>query len=457
MGDFPSHIFRAYDIRGVFGKDLTPEIMLDIGLALGTMMKRKEMGNEIVIGNDIRMSSEALSHALVSGLRSSGINVTDVGTVPFGVCFFSGWKLKSGVTAFVTASHLGPEWNGLKMRTGEGISFTEENNREIGRMVRDKEFEITPEKTGNYRTYDMKEDYAEFLNGRFKINKKLKVVVDCGNGSMCISAPKILEKLGFEVVRLFCDIDSNFPNRPSEPTPQNIRSLVAKVLEEKADFGIAFDGDGDRAALVDDKGRVLTGNENGLIIGRNILEKKKGKIIVTVACSMSFERQLQPLGAEIVRIQVGDTYVVAECKKQKAILGVEESNHMVMPDYFAFDDSMLIPLKISEIICASGKRLSDIIGEFRLYPFEEVVFKCPEKDKFKVVENIQKRLSAKYEKANTIDGIRIEFEDGWALMRAANTSPKIRLSIESESDEGLKKLKEEFSKIVEDEIKAVSG
>ncbi len=457
MEDFPSHIFRAYDIRGIFGKDLTPEIMLGIGLALGTMMKRKSLGGDIVVGNDIRISSEVLSHALISGLRSSGINVTDVGTVPFGVCFFSGWKLKSGVTAFITASHLGPEWNGLKMRTGEGISFTKEDNQEVGRMVRDGDFEITPEKIGKIQAYDMKDAYMEFMSRNFKINKRLKIVVDCGNGSMCLTAPELFEKLGFEVVRLFCDVDSRFPNRPSEPSPQNIKSLIGRVLEEKADFGIAFDGDGDRAALVDDKGRILTGNENGLIIGRNILAREKGKIIVTVACSMGFERQLQPLGAEIVRIQVGDTYVVAECKRQKAILGVEESNHMVLPDYFAFDDSILIPLKISEIICESGKKLSGIIDEFQIYPFEEIVFKCSDNNKFKVIENVQKRLSAKYEKVNTIDGIRIEFEDGWALMRAANTSPKIRLSVESESQEGLDRLKAEFSKLLEYEINGVGA
>lgn len=456
MGDFPSHIFRAYDIRGIFGKDLTPELMYRIGLALGTLMKRKKLGNNALVGNDIRESSEVLSHMLISGFRATGINVTDVGTTSFGIALFSGWRLGKDVTAYITASHLGPEWNGVKFYTGEGIGFPEEDNVGIGRMAKDEDFDIMPENVGKLDAANTKNEYVEFMKNNFKLGRKLKVVVDCGNGSMCHSAPEVFEALGFNVVKLFCDVDSRFPNRPSDPAPKNISALVAKVLETKADFGVAFDGDGDRAAIVDDAGRALSGNETGLVIGRDLLSERKGKIITTVACSMMLNKQLEPLGADIIQIQVGHTFVLAECAKQKGMMGVEESNHIVIPKYFAFDDSLIVPLKIAEIIEKNGKKLSELL-DFPVYPFEEITFKCSDENKFKVVENIKDKYSEKYDNINTIDGFRADFGDGWILIRAANTSPKIRLYVESETQEKLERLKAEFSKLLEDEIRAVGA
>jgi len=216
---------------------------------------------------------------------------------------------------------------------------------------------------------------------------------------------------------------------------------------------VAFDGDGDRAAIIDDKGGYLGGNQIGIILGKEILSKsKEKKVIKTIACSLSVEEELKKVGAKIIEVPVGHTYVISDCKRQKASLGIEESGHIVMKDYFLFDDAILIPLKIAEIILKEGKKLSQLVDEIKIYSSEEIVFECRDEKKFEVVENLTRELKRKYERVNTLDGVKVSFDDGWILIRAAQTSPKIRLYVEAKTKEKFDFLKQKFSQILKEKI-----
>ncbi len=431
-----SHIFRAYDIRGIYGKDLTDEIMHKIGLVCGAKEK-------VVVGNDIRASSEPLAKSLMAGLKENGAEIIYIGSASFGQTLFAGKLFSAEKTFFITASHLPPEWNGLKIYHGDGIALDEAELKK----VRDEVLKIGSVSfaPAEEKVYDIKKEYSDFMLKTFRIPRKLKIVLDCGNGATCLSAPEIFKRFGHEVVEMFCETDPTFPNRPSEPNPENISALRKKVLETGADMGIAFDGDGDRSAVVDENGRVLTGNETGVMIGCDILKTNGGsKVIKTVSCSMALDTEFVPYAAKIITVPVGHTFVGAAVKSEGAVIGIEESGHVFIPQYAYYDDALFVPLKIMEIISSVSRKLSEIADGHPIYPFEEIVFKCDDAKKFELVSRLKQKLSGGYSDVNTLDGVKVNFEDGWILIRAANTSPKIRLYVEAISQKRFEELKKEF-------------
>ncbi|RLI99779.1 MAG: hypothetical protein DRP06_02915 [Candidatus Aenigmatarchaeota archaeon] len=446
------NIFRAYDIRGIYGKNLDEETMRKIGCGVGTIMIRKNLGKEFLIGNDTRDSSEKLSNALIEGITSTGINVTNVGTTSFGVTLFSGWKLKKDVIAFITASHKPFEWNGIKFFDKDCVGFFEEDNFEIRRMVINEDFENSDKKC-LVEKIDMKTEYIEYLKGKFDFEKKLKIVVDCGNGCTCLVVPELLRKFkNLEVIELFCDIDPKFSGRGSDVQEENLQPLKNKVVEENADFGFAFDGDGDRIGIVDNKGHVLETGQIGTIICENLISNNNGKVIANVENSMALEEEVKKLGGGIIRIPVGHTFMMREALKSKAVFGLEASKHFVIPEYFPFDDATVVGLKICEIISMQGK-LSDLAEKVKTYPNERMKFECNDEIKFTVVENLKNKLSEEYDKIITMDGIRIDFENSWVLIRASNTGPSIRITAEAKTSEKLAELKNKFSGLLIEEIK----
>ena len=445
------NIFRAYDIRGIYGKNLDNEIMKKIGLGVGTMMIRKNLGNELLVGNDTRASSEELSNSFIEGVTSAGINATNVGTTSFGVALFSGWKLKKDVIAFITASHKPPEWNGIKFFDKDCVGFFEEDNLEIGRIVIEEDFEDSGKK-GVVKKTDMKTKYIEYLKSKFNFEKKLKIVVDCGNGCTGLVAPDLLKDFkNLEVIELFCNIDPKFSGRGSDVQEENLQSLKNKVIKENADFGFAFDGDGDRIGIVDNKGHILETGQIGTIICKNLISNGTGKVVVNVENSMSMEEEVKKLGGEIIRIPVGHTFMMREALRSKAIFGSEASKHFVIPEYFPFDDAMVIGLKMCEIISTQGK-LSDLAEKVKTYPNDRMKFECDDEIKFFVVENLKNKLSEEYDKIITMDGIRIEFKNSWVLIRASNTGPSIRITVEAKTFEKLAELKNKFSRLLTEEI-----
>jgi phosphomannomutase len=442
-------IFRAYDIRGIYGKDFDEEAFQKIGFVLG---KKKE---KFLVGNDIRKSGKNLAKALISGLKISGAKVIYTGTSSFGQILFSGLKSKVDKILFISASHLPAEWNGLKPYFGDGEPFLPKNIEKLkNEVLKVKEKKLKKIKV-KLKRVNFKKEYFKYLLEKFPSlkNNNLKVVLDCGNGSMSLVAPEIFKKFGFNLIKIFCQPDPNFPNRQSEPTFEATKKLRELVKKEKADFGVAFDGDGDRGVIVDDRGRYLNGNQIGIIFGKDILANSKiKKVVKTVSCSMAIEGELGKFGAKFVEVPVGHSYVISACKRKKAILGIEESNHIVMPEYFLFDDAILIPLKIGEIVLKEKRKLSEIIDEIKIYPFEEIVFDCPDEKKFEIVDDLTKKFKKIYKRINTLDGLKINFDFGWVLIRASATSPKIRLYAEAKTKEKFKFLKEKFSKILKEKI-----
>lgn len=434
-------IFRAYDLRGIYNDDLTADVMLKVGLGLGEFIQNNVKGGTAVMGCDIRTSSEILINTLISGLLSTGIKVYDAGMTSFGVTLFAGWQECLDVSGYVTASHLTPEWNGLKLYYGDGVGFPEENFKQIMDLSKSTTpHTVSWDKVQRIEKIDYAQKYIDFMLDNFKPARKLKVVLDCGNGSACYTAPEIFSGLDMELIKIYCEVDPSFPNRESEPTPESLKKLSETVVSEHADFGIAFDGDADRGVIVDNTGRVLSADPVGILLGKDILLQKKGVVLANVESSMAVERVLEPLGATVNRIRVGHTFLTLEAKKQGAILGIERSGHMIIPEYFLFDDAMVIPLRIAEILAKTDVPLSKLVDELPNYPKDTKNFDFPDAKKFTVIDNVKNKFSGEYDKVNTMDGVRVDLEHGWCLIRASNTSPVIRLTVEADTNDELGRL-----------------
>ena len=443
--DISRHIFRAYDIRGLYNIDITPPIMYEIGLAFGSYVKEMLNGSEVAVGYDIRQSSVPIVHSFISGVTAVGINVTFAGTTAFGQALFAGWSLHKDVIAFITASHLPPEWNGIKFYHADGVGFSEEELMKIRDRTISKNFSIKGwQETGQVNNYNVSEPYLEFFENKFSFSKKLKVALDCGGGSMTLSAPEVFTRLNLEVVPIYCDPDPLFSGRPSDPKPENLTKVMEAVKEHDCDFGVAFDGDGDRAVIIDNKGKVLSADQTGIIIGMYGLKQKDGTIIVNVECSKAVKEQLEPLGYKIKQIPVGHTYLTIEAKQEKAPLGLESSGHIIIPEYFLFDDAIVTPLKIAEILNNLESRLSDLVEKIPIYPMKKVEIDCEDSLKFDVVEVFKMEVEKEYEEVNTLDGVRIELKEGWVLIRPSNTSPIIRMTIEANSESAIESIRDEF-------------
>ncbi len=433
-------IFRAYDIRGIYGKDLTEEIMTKIGQAAGTLFP-----GTFTIGRDFREYGAQLEDAFVSGLKKTGSNANLIGPGPASLCVFANWKSGNNATAYVTASHLPAEWNGIKFFDKEGVGFFEEDNKKLGELSSSGNF-----KTGNGVSQElsaMDEEYAGFIAERIK-PEKIRVVVDFGNGAACLVVPKILKKIGLEAAFLFDWPDPKFSNRDPEPKPESLTALCEKVVREKADLGVAFDGDGDRAIFVDDEGKVIMTEQSAILFIRDIMKTQKGPVVANIECSDIIEEEVGRYGQEVFRIPVGHTFLVQQTKKHNAVFGVEKSGHICVPKFFWFDDAMINSIYMIEIISKMGTKLSKVISELPTRFFKRFEIECSDYTKFQIISKIREKALQTYENVSTMDGVKIVFPDSWALIRASNTSPIIRLSIEARDQKRLDELEEEMTKLI---------
>jgi phosphomannomutase/phosphoglucomutase len=438
-------IFRAYDIRGLYNKDISPDVFYKIGLAAGTYVKQTMQGTQIIVGSDLRQSSPPLAHAFIAGVTATGIHIQHTGTTSFGQTLFTGVKLHADLIAFVTASHLPPEWNGIKFYYGDGVGFPEEKLMAIRDLVLADTFNLAPWSTiGQVKSVDSRIDYKNFFTSHFKFKKKLKVALDCGGASMTLSAPEIFTAVGLHVIPVYCDPDPTFSKRPSDPKPKNLTVLVEAVKKNTCDFGVAFDGDGDRAVIVDNTGQILSADQTGILLGKYGLKQNKGTIIVNVECSKSIKEQLEPLGYAIKQIQVGHTFLTLEAKQEHALLGIESSGHLILPEYFLFDDAIVVPLKIAEIIEQEKKPFHDLVTMIPTYPTNKEEIECADEIKFDVIRRLKQQLVKEFEQVNAMDGVRVDFKDGWVLIRASNTSPIIRLTAEADTGTILQEMTTKF-------------
>ncbi len=440
-------IFRAYDIRGLYNKDISPEVFYKIGCAAGTYVAQTMKGSLVVVGGDIRQSSQPLGHALMAGITATGVHVKHTGTTSFGQTLHAGGVQHADLISFVTASHLPPEWNGVKFYYGDGVGFPEAELIRIRDLVLADRFNLADWRTiGSIQPLDAHGAYKDFFLAKVVLKKKHSVTLDCGGGSMALSAPEIFTGLKFKLTPVFCEPDPTFSKRPSDPKPKNLSMLVDAVRRNRTEFGVAFDGDGDRAVIVDDKGAILSADQTGILLAKYGLAKNKGTVIVNVECSKAVKEQLEPLGFRIKVIPVGHTFLTLEAKQEHAVLGIESSGHLILPEYFLFDDALVVPLKIAEILDEVKQPLSELAAAIPMYPTKKEEIDCPDDMKFGVVEALKKRLTAEYEQVNTMDGVRVDLPEGWVLIRPSNTSPIIRLTAEAVNEAELKKLLAHFMK-----------
>jgi len=452
------HIFRAYDVRGVFNRDLTAELAARIGAAYGSFLLANKK-KKILVGRDVRTSSGIMENAFVSGVASAGIDCVSTGLVPICVANFKIFKGKFDAGAYITASHNPPEYNGIRLRRGDGSGYTEENSTVWTSAVRG-DFKLPPwDKVGCTERIAQEEtisEYKDFLLSRIKIKKRIKALLDIGNGAAYFTAPLVLKEAGIEVKTINSSPDGRFPGRGSEPNEKTLTALMNKLKEVKADFGAGYDGDSDRVIFVDEKGKAVKTEKIGIILARKFLKegrrKRKGVVVANVSCSMIVEEEISKLGGEVKRVRVGDVFVCEAMKKYNAVFGLETSAHLFMPEFYIFDDPILATLLLAEILSEEKKTLSRLAGEIPSYPYEEKNFPCRDEIKFKVIEKIAENFKLRSNDVDLTDGVKVNFGEGWILIRPSNTSPLVRVAAEAKAERKL----EELLKIAEKEINLAS-
>lgn len=447
------NIFRAYDIRGIYGKDLTEDAAEKIGKAFGSFIGRNK---KIVIGKDLRSSGSILKKSLIDGILSNGIEVIDIGTVPTPLVYFAVHNLQTDGGVAITGSHLTPEWNGMKLCGQEAIPLSYETGIEkIKQMILDGNFEQS-EKYGVISSLNIIDDYVDFITSFIRIEKPLKVIVDIGNGTCGEVVSKIFQKINCEAKLLFAEPDESFPNHIPDPLKEEtLKTLQEEVVKENADIGIAFDGDGDRVGFVDDKGRVVRGDTALILFAKDALEKeKKLKFLFEVRCSRLTYNLIKVLGGIPEFVRVGHSYVMKKAIEDNAAIAGELSGHFYFKENYYYDDGFFAMLKMLELLSKSNKKLSVMIDELpKYYSSPEIRIPYPDDKKFKLIDRIREKLSRMNYDMITIDGVRVEWKDGWGLIRASNTEPMIVLRFEAENAGRLEKIKEKLLSITREEAR----
>ena len=459
-------LFRAYDVRGIFGSEINPELLFKIGISVCNIIK-KDLKRKIklFVGFDVRQTSEMLAYSFISGSVSTGAEVVFLETPnPFGVVLFSGLSEKVDFTAFITASHLPPEMNGVKFYYGDGVGFSEQKIIEI-RDEFARIYDNTAESFVKWnemlflqkRTFF--NEYVQFMKKNFSLSRPLNVIIDCGNGSASISAPTVFKNCGYNATLQWTNVDPTFPNRSSEPNEESLKVLCNQVKVKKPDFGVAFDGDGDRAVIIDESGRVIPADEIAIVVANylsNFFEAsiKNPLLLANIECSSAFEKNLSQK-FDIKRIKVGHTFLTLDARinKDKCLLGVESSGHYVFPQYFLFDDAMLLPMIVGKLLEQESKTLSEVLSNIPKMISYRKAFNCPDEKKFDVIKGLTKKLKNSYPNMNNIDGLAISLnKDGYVLIRASNTEPKIRLFAEASTQNRVDEIVNIFGKALENSI-----
>ncbi len=432
-------IFRSYDVRGIYGKDIDEAIMRRIGAAFSKVSTKT-----VAVASDMRLSSASLKRSFIDGCSA---DVIDCGCIPLGVGMLH--SLGKYDYAYVTGSHLPKEWNGVKFFHSSGIGFRESENESIEKLFLSARAAKTNKKIETPNVNQLLERYKKYAAGKVKIGRPLHVVLDCGNGMASIVAKGMFTEAGFSTESIFDKLDGTFPNRDSDPKEDSLEKLRKKAMS--ADIGIAYDGDGDRMVIVDETGRKLTPEQISylILLGAG---KHRGPVIANVECTRAIDVIAKKFGKQVIRVPVGHTFLMEGVYKHKACFGAESAAHYALPYMAPFDDSLIVSIFAAAVLSQQDKPLSQIANEVKEYPFERVNFECDDKRKFVIVENLRRSFKKKYKNVTTLDGVRVDFPDGWVLVRASNTSPFVRLTVEAEDEKTLKRLKDNFSDILRREI-----
>lgn len=449
--DDPKHaIFRAYDIRGVVGRDLTPEIVYDIGRALGTEAI-KHGCKSIVIARDGRTSSPKLSSALADGIVTTGCDVLDIGMVPTPVLYFVAHHVESRSGAMVTGSHNPAEYNGVKMVI-KGETLAEDRIQELKKCIDGQTFTIgtpgTIEKNNRFSN-----EYIGTVADDVHLGRPMKVVVDCGNGVAGDMAPKLLRTIGCEVIELYCEINGAFPNHHPDPSkPENLEELIMAVKHYEADLGLAFDGDGDRLGIVDSKGKIIWPDRQMMLYAQNVLSTTRpgSEIIFDVKCSRHLSRQIKKYGGQPVMWKTGHSLMKAKLQETGAGLAGEMSGHIFFNDrWFGFDDALYTAARLIEILSEDTRTSAEIFDSLPdSINTPELNVTLDEGENFKFIEKLLKAAKFPDAEVTTIDGLRVDFPEGFGLVRASNTTPSLVIRFEADNSAALKNIQNQFQQLL---------
>jgi len=437
--DFDS-IFRAYDIRGVFGDDLTEEVATRIGAAFATFLGEHK---EVLVARDVRLSGEKLRKALVSGLLSS-CDATDIGIVPTPLLYFALNRLQKDAGIMITASHNPPEWNGFKAFSRKGSIYGKDMEK-VKQIAKEVDLERLGKKRGKLRSYKRTiKEYMDFVANKIEIRRKLKVVADTANGTCGSVAPRLFKRLGCKILTLNQNPDGTFPAHLPEPKEETLSELKREVVRSEADLGVGYDGDGDRAVFVDEKGNVIPGDLTLLVFAKDVLQKTKGaKIVYELSCSMAVEEYIKEFGGIPIVERVGHAFIMDRMIEENALFGGEKSSHFYFSECYGVDDAVFASLRMAEILSKSSEKLSEIVDFLPKYPaIYEKNFECPDNLKFAVIEKLRSRFKNYGLTILDMDGVKLLEKDGWILLRPSNTEPMIRVSAEAKTEKRLEELYE---------------
>ncbi len=439
-------IFREYDIRGIAGSDLSADFARKLGqtYAEWAIGKTGRENLTISVGRDCRLTSDEYANALISGLRTSGMNVLDLGVCPTPLTYFSVHHYHTDGAIMITGSHNPAEYNGFKIGLGKDTLHGEQI-QELKAVMLKGAFGRRPE--GTLRTVSIIPEYLTYVSEQIKPSRKLRVVLDAGNGTASNVAPELFKLLGAEVIPLYCELDGRFPNHHPDPTvPANLKALIAAVREHKADFGVGYDGDSDRIGAVDEKGRIIYGDELMVIFSREVLKTHPGATIISeVKSSQRLYQDISRHGGNGIMWKTGHSLIKSKMKETKAALAGEMSGHIFFADrWFGFDDAIYSSARLYEIVCWS-KSLSSLLSDLKpAVNTPEIRIDCEEDKKFALISEAAKLLMDPGATLTTIDGLRVDFEDHWGLIRASNTQPVIVMRFEAQNDTKLNEIRKKF-------------
>ncbi|NQY83396.1 MAG: phosphomannomutase/phosphoglucomutase [Alcanivorax sp.] len=457
MTQLPDTLFRAYDIRGIFDDTLTLEAARLIGRAIGSEVRRQG-GDTLALARDGRLSGPALLDALAEGVQACGCAVVDLGMVPTPVLYFATWHypgVNSGV--MVTGSHNPPDYNGFKIVIN-GTTLSGDAIQALKQRIQDQDFSEADRPAGR-ETRDVLPAYLDALLARHRAPRPLKVVVDCGNGVSGVIAPRALREIGYDVVPLFDDVDGTFPNHHPDPgDPENLRDLMRVVAQERADLGLAFDGDGDRLGVVTPAGEVIYPDRLMMAFAEDMLERNPGaRVIFDVKCTGNLAQVIENAGGTPEMWRTGHSLIKARMKETGALLAGEMSGHIFFGEnWYGFDDGLLAAVRLLDVL---GRQDRDAQAFFERFPAlcttPEIPIEVTEENKFRIVEYLQNEVEWGEGARTVLDGIRMDYEDGWGLCRASNTSPKLVTRYEARDERALDAIRARFEAAIREAIDAV--
>ena len=444
----PKEIFKAYDIRGIVDKTLTQEVVTLIGRALGSEALTRNQSS-IIVGRDGRLSGPMLVDSLAQGIMATGCDVIDIGQAPTPTIYFAGFHLDTQSVVAVTGSHNPPEYNGLKIVL-DGETLSGDRIQAIRQKILDQDFS---QGLGKRHQHEVTDAYIERIVKDIQLKRPLKVVIDCGNGVAGAVAPRLFGKLGCETVELFCEVDGSFPNHHPDPSQiENLQDLIHAVQDNNADIGLAFDGDGDRLGVVTPNGSNIWPDRQMILFARDILKRQPGaKVIYDVKCSRNLPAEILAAGGEPIMWRTGHSFIKAKLKESGAALAGEMSGHIFFKErWYGFDDGLYTAARLIELLAKQQESPQQIFnGLPDSINTPELRIEMEEGQHFEFMEELVNNADFPDGKVSTIDGLRVDFKDGFGLVRPSNTTPILVLRFEADNEAALSRIQDQFRNLLQ--------